>query len=171
MIVTKDHCNKIGPAMPGLRTAFLAAALGLLTPLSALACTMPAGAEARMAQELAAINAYRRQAGLSAVTPSKTLSKIAQAHACDMKQMGKYSHVGSNGSDLKQRLKAGGYRFRTAVENVGQFQATTGAAQWWYGSRGHRANLLSPGIREAGLGVALGADRKYYWVMVGGKSR
>lgn len=150
----------------------LCLALSLTMALPALAnCARPANIEARVAQTMSEINAYRKSGGLPALSTDRRLAKAAANHACDMAAMGKYSHVGSNGSDLARRIKAQGYRFRTANENVGQFRATTSAAGWWYTSAGHRANILSPQINEVGLGVAIGADQKLYWVMVGGRSR
>lgn len=143
----------------------------LLAFPAAAACNRPADSGPRVAQTMREINAYRLSAGLPALSKSAKLSRTAGAHACDMARMGKYSHYGSDGSDLSRRVKAQGYRFRAANENVGKFRPTTNAANWWYGSAGHRHNILSPKIREVGFGVALGADNRYYWVMVGGASR
>lgn len=146
--------------------------MGLCTAQPTFAdCARPANTPARIAQTLAEVNAYRASAGLRALTTDRKLDKTAENHACDMASMGKWSHHGSNGSDLVRRLKSQSYKFRTANENVGQFNPSTSAAEWWFNSAGHRANILSPKINEVGFGVAVGADQKLYWVMVGGKSR
>ena len=143
--------------------------MGLGAPAFA-ACARPADEKARIGQALADINAYRKSAGLAALSTDGKLTKAAKAHACDMAAMGKHSHVGSNGSDLVKRLRSAGYKFRSANENVGKF-GKSNAAQWWYNSSGHRANMLSPKIRDVGLAVALGPDNQFYWVMVGGSSK
>ncbi|MDN5788701.1 CAP domain-containing protein [Pseudorhodobacter sp.] len=140
-------------------------------PMAAFACPQPGNTGALLKQAQAEINAYRKGAGLRALSSKKQLADIAQQHACDMAGMGKHSHVGSDGSDLGGRLRSGGYRFGAAVENVGKFSPSTDAAQWWYKSAGHRANILSPQISDIGLGVALGTDNKRYWVMLGGQAK
>jgi len=150
--------------------ASLVLAFGLIAAPALAACTAPSGAKALMAEARDQINSYRSAAGLGALALNTNLSKAAQDHACDMSRMGKLSHVGANGSDLVARLKRIGYAFRAANENVGKFNQTA-AAKWWYGSPGHRANMLSLKINEVGLGVVQGADRQFYWVMVGGARR
>ncbi len=149
----------------------LALGFGMASPGFAATCVKPANANAMIAQVTADINGYRKAAGLGPLGKDSKLANTAQGHACDMAAQRKFSHVGSNGSDLVQRLKGVGYRFRSAVENVGAFQSTTPASNWWYNSRPHRANMLSPKINELGLGVAVGADKKLYWVMVGGATK
>lgn len=146
----------------------LCLALGLSAALPAAArCTQPDTAKALMAQAQSQVDAYRRAAGLGPLSNNTALSKTAQAHACDMAAMGKWSHTGRNGSGIADRLKASGYRFRAANENVGKF-GKTNAVQWWYQSPSHRSNILSRKIKEVGFGVALGPDNQLYWVMVGG---
>lgn len=146
--------------------------LGVLLAAPAFAaCNRPSDSGPRLAQTMREINAYRLSAGLPTLSKNSKLSRTAGAHACDMARMGKYTHYGSNGSDLAHRVKSQGYRFRIANENVGKFRPTTSAAHWWYGSAGHRHNIMSPKIKDVGFGVALGADDRLYWVMVGGASR
>lgn len=159
--------------MPAFRTAIASLALALATASPALSanCAKPAEAKAMLAQVSAEVNGFRRAAGLPALGNDSKLSKSAQAHACDMAGQGKFSHFGSNGSDLVRRLKDVGYRFRSANENVGRFRTAKTASDWWYNSAPHRANMLSPKIDEMGLGVALGADQQLYWVMVGGAEK
>jgi uncharacterized protein YkwD len=148
----------------------LAVLLALAPALAHSACAPPPGAAALLAEARAQINAYRQAAGLGALTDNTTLANTAQTHACDMSRMGRHSHTGSNGSDLAARLRQGGYPFRAANENVGKFNKSR-AADWWYGSPGHRKNMLSPKIKEVGLGVVQGADKQFYWVMLGGARR
>jgi uncharacterized protein YkwD len=143
----------------------------ILTGAPALAeCTQPGQAQALLSEARQQINGYRGAAGLNPLAMNGTLSQTAQNHACDMVQMGRHSHTGSNGSDLTARLQRQGYRYRYANENVGKFNRSK-AAQWWYGSSGHRANMLSGKAKEMGLGVALGPDGQHYWVMVSGARR
>lgn len=157
--------------MVSIRTAVLTLTFSLLMPLHSLACTVPSAAKQMRAEATALINAQRGNAGLSSLSSSKKLQKVAQDHACDNANAGKWSHSGRDGSDLTVRLKRGGYRFRTGNENVGRFSSASVAVNWWMGSRVHRANILSRKTRDLGLGVAMGADKKLYWVMVSGASK
>lgn len=135
------------------------------------ACTQPADAAQRIAQTMTQINGYRQSAGLPALAPNPKLVQAATAHACDMAQMRKMSHKGSNGSTLPQRVKAQGYRFRVINENIGDVTPNAPVGPLWFASSGHKANILDRGITDLGLGLALGAGNRHYWVMVGGRSK
>jgi uncharacterized protein YkwD len=149
----------------------LCVAICTFTAVPALAdCVKPADEPQQIAEAFGQINAYRAAVGLKALTQNAKLTTVAANHACDMADMGKNSHFGSNGADLVQRVKAQGYKFSAANENVGKFGKSK-PAQWWYGSTGHRDNMLSAKIKEVGLGVALGPDKQFYWVMVGGSQK
>lgn len=143
----------------------------LAAPLAASACTQPGNAAALRNDIAQRVNAERRKAGLGALSASSTLQKAAQSLACDNAVQGQWSHTGRNGSDLTARLRQAGYRFRTANENVGRFRGPETAVNWWMGSASHRANILSRNVREIGVGVALGADGRAYWVTVKGAPR
>jgi len=140
-------------------------------PVTASACTQPGNAAALRSDVAQRVNAERRKAGLGALSASSTLQKAAQSLACDNAAQGQWSHTGRNGSDLTARLRQAGYRFRTANENVGRFRGPESAVKWWMGSPSHRPNILSEAIREIGVGVALGADGRAYWVTVKGAPR
>lgn len=150
--------------------ALCVCAVTFLAPPALANCVTPADQSQQIAEVLGQINAYRAEIGLKRLTQNPKLTAVAANHACDMASMGKNSHFGSNGADLVQRVKAQGYKFSAANENVGKFGKSK-PAQWWYGSSGHRDNMLSPKIKDVGLGVALGADKQFYWVMVGGSQK
>jgi uncharacterized protein YkwD len=150
--------------------AFCLSTLTILAAPAVAKCVTPADQPQQIAEALAQINAYRAEAGLKPLSQNPKLTAVAANHACDMADMGKNSHFGSNGADLVQRVKAQGYAFSAANENVGKFGKSK-PAQWWYGSSGHRDNMLSRKINEVGLGVAVGSDKQFYWVMVGGSPK
>lgn len=114
-------------------------------------------AEAR-AQLLVRINALRLRMGLAALEPDAALDAVAQAWAARLATENFFSHVAPDGSDLKQRLTAAGYRFASAGENLG---ASSGPLAAHFGiehSPGHRKNLIEPGHRRLGVGVARRGD-------------
>ena len=59
----------------------------------------------------AQLNAIRAQAGRVGVARNGTLDGVARAHANDMAQRNFFSHTGSNGSSVGQRVRAEGYRY------------------------------------------------------------
>ena len=127
-------------------------------------CASPARANAQIAQLVNLVNAERRAAGLGAVRPSARLAQVAHAHACDNAAHSSYSHVGSDGAQLGQRLTRGGYHMRLAAENTGWgFDTPERAMNFWMNSPHHRANILLRGITEIGIGLADGA--RPAWVM------
>lgn len=147
-----------------LRLALAAAVMLAAAP--ALACTQPANATAVKAQVVSLVNAQRAKAGLPAMDSQSNLNRAAQTHACDMAATLNMSHTGSDGSDMSQRISRAGYRWRAANENIGKgFADAARAVQWWMNSPGHRRNILSSN-REIGVGVAVGSDKRLYWVMV-----
>jgi len=127
-------------------------------------CQSPARANAQISQLVSLVNTERRAHGLPAVRPSAKLAQVAHAHACDNAAHSSFSHVGSDGSDLSQRLRRGGYRIRIAAENTGWgFDTPERAMNFWMNSPHHRANILLKGITEIGIGLVDGS--RPAWVM------
>lgn len=150
-----------------IRHILLVSALLLAGAPTARACSTPANLSSMREDVLALTNAQRRQAGLPALDRSGTLQDAAQRHACDNAATLTMSHSGSDGSNLGQRLDRVGYDWRSANENIGKGFADAGRAfGWWMNSPGHRRNILSAKVSQLGVGVAVGADRRLYWVMV-----
>ncbi|MEZ5911872.1 MAG: CAP domain-containing protein [Paracoccaceae bacterium] len=151
----------------------LAAALAAPAPAAALSCAKPDDLSAMRVGVIAAVNAQRRAHGLPALAPSAKLEKAAQRHACDIAWQQSYSHYGSDGSDLRARVKRAGYRLRMAAENTARgFRSADEVVRFWMQSPKHRANILMRGTRDIGLGQAY-HDRsggKRHWVLVVGKS-
>jgi uncharacterized protein YkwD len=100
------------------------------------------------------INHLRKTMGLMVVSSDSVLDAVAQAWASRLANEGFFSHVDPTGGDLKSRLAAANYKFGAAGENLG---ASSGPLAAHFGiehSPGHRANLLEPGHRKLGIGIA-----------------
>ncbi len=159
-----------------LAAALMAALLFPLNPASAdtervayrpSGCASAAQATSAARQVLAHVNAQRRAKGLSPVRLSGRLDKVAQAHACDMAAQRRYTHVGSDGSDLSQRLRRGGYRFRLGAENTARgFDSSDRVVNFWMNSTYHRANILQASATEMGVGLTQPNGDRPYWVLV-----
>lgn len=155
-----------------MRIAFVAAVVALCLPFTAFACTQPSGASALESGMIQWINQQRQANGLNTLTPSSKLGDAATGHACDMATRGYFAHRRAGGPDLGARIKGSGYRFRQAAENIAKSrnQGVEAAATIWRNSPGHWANILKPGVRDIGIGVAT-AGGSTYWVMNIGRSK
>lgn len=90
-----------------------------------------------------------------------------------MKTNNFFSHTGSNGSTLAQRINATGYAWRAIAENIAGGQRTVnGVVDGWMASDGHCANLMNPNLVEMGLVCVAGtASNAYptYWTLALGR--
>ncbi len=113
------------------------------------------------------LNGLRAQQGLAPMTESRKLTKAAQTHAKDMARNGFFSHEGSNGSSVGDRVRKQGYGFCFVAENIAKGQASEQEVmQSWVNSSGHRKNMLNRNAAEYGLARASGN----IWVLVLGRS-
>src|SRR5205823_6226660 len=92
------------------------------------------------------------------------LTRMAKSHSATMAKLNKLGHdVG--GRTFDDRMKASGYKFRTAGENVGQgYDTPKAAVEGWMNSPPHKANLLNEEFAE--IGVAGAEDGTRYWTQV-----
>lgn len=122
---------------------------------------------------LTKINAVRLAQGLPPVSSDAELTRAAQRHAEDIALRGELSHTGADGARVGERLDRVGYPYVLAVENLasGTLDAED-TLERWLASPGHRTNLLSAAMRQAGVGyieVPMPDWRvayRSYWVLV-----
>lgn len=121
-------------------------------------------------QVLGLVNQERRAAGLRPLRLNPLLNASAQAHSQDMALNDFFSHQGSNGSKIANRIAATGYRAFTYGENIAAGQASPESVmQAWMASPGHRKNILRSTVKEMGVGLTvletdLGTTNyRYYW--------
>lgn len=104
-------------------------------------------------------NEARVSQKLRALRPSLSLDRCAQAHATWMAQSKQVRHEGPRPQeggphpDLEARLRALGYSFVRAGENLAppSYQVPLSVWQGWWQSPAHRQNILGP-YQEIGLG-------------------
>lgn len=119
-----------------------------------------------------AVNTLKATKPLNKVIWSNGLFKVADGHAIDLANTGRFSHDGSDGSKLMQR-----------VSRVGQFSGYIGEAisaynesarfiifQWLIDDgnarRGHRKILLEPTVTVVGITTKMGKSNDFYCVLV-----
>ena len=126
-------------------------------------------------QVLNLVNQYRAQNGLSALILSQELDQTADKYANRMATGDFFSHNDPNGSTPFTRMRAEGYQYTTAGENIAAGYATPeSVVQGWINSPGHRANILNANYKHMGIGYAYLANDtgsvnyRHYWVQTFG---
>src|SRR5438105_5298071 len=120
------------------------------------------------AQVVEAHNRIRTQAKLPTLEVSERLQAAAEAHARDMAARRKMTHTGSRGSRPPDRIKAQGYPYRRAGENIAAGQYTVDRLmKGWMDSPPHKRNILG-GFSQIGVGCAIAQDGKRYWCVTFG---
>lgn len=121
-------------------------------------------------------NAYRKKNSLPEVSPDAKLTAAARSYAAYLAKSGKFSHT-ADGRSSGDRVKAAGYAWCTASENLASHLDSRGfearalaekAVQGWINSPGHRENMVAPFVTQIGVGVAQapGADPKFISVQL-----
>src|SRR3954471_10376994 len=163
----RPHARKMRSRL--LLIATLSAAL--LAPAAAQAADCP-GADlvpdaSNVAQvtdaTLCLLNAERATAGLAPLAADSTLSQASTAYAGDMVARQFFAHESPDGGTLDQRLRAVGYSYEIAGENIawgeGPLATPASIVDAWMHSEGHRTNILDGDFRQIGLGILSGVPR------------
>ncbi|GEM48868.1 CAP domain-containing protein [Deinococcus cellulosilyticus] len=116
-----------------------------------------------------------------AVQLNSKLTLAAQYHAQDMARNQFLAHQGSKGDLTADRIRASGYGFAEAGENLSVVKTSTSLTlqktveasiqEWLNSTNGHCQTLMDADFRELGVGFAENASStdRYYWVQVFGK--
>ena len=114
---------------------------------------------------LCLVNAERAQRGLPAFKVQAQLAKSAEGHAKDMVRRGYFSHTSKDGRELADRVRSAGYlKGKWSIgENLawgtGVLATPANIVKAWMESPGHRAIVLAPNFRDAGIGLAIGSPK------------
>ncbi len=110
---------------------------------------------------LCVINAARTANGLGRLRASASLAKAARGYARTVVRARDFSHIGPDGSTPDQRVLRAGYHGRGVGETLaygqGALGTPAGVVAGWLRSPPHRAVLLSPLMRDVGVGVVRGS--------------
>ncbi len=110
------------------------------------------------------LNTERGNNGLGIVSSEVRLTTAAQGHADDMSIRGYFSHNSPEGQTPFDRIRATGYRYCWAGENIAKgYPTPADAFTAWMNSPGHKANMLNANPTEFGLGYAPTGN---HWVLV-----
>jgi len=143
------------------RRGALVAVLGLCAAFGWAAARHPhSGLDANPAQAIIEqTNAAREADAQPPLTVDPRLTLAAEAYARDMARRRWFDHIAPDGSSVEARAEAAGYGdWLFLAENLatgsGPPDATDLVASW-LNSPGHRRNILSPDLREIGVGCYL----------------
>lgn len=113
------------------------------------------------------INEVRTAHGLPPLAYNETLAQAAQAHADDCSARGWCSHTGSDGADVKTRIRRAGYIPGGWAECWAWTRSPQATVDVWMDEvppdDPHRRTLLSTWLTEVGVGVAP-AGWGYYFI-------
>jgi uncharacterized protein YkwD len=110
------------------------------------------------AATLCLINAQRVRHGAQPLTSNLLLQRAAELHSLDMAKRKFFEHRNPDGVQPDARIVHQGYPPILVGENLawGETDKSRPAeiVALWMTSPGHRANILEPGYREIGIGMA-----------------
>lgn len=102
-------------------------------------------------------NSARVSGGLGELKQNSLLSKAAQNKANDMLARQYFAHNTPTGETPWTFIKAVGYNYITAGENLAiDFTEAESIQTAWMNSPGHRANIMNGAFQEIGIGIAQG---------------
>jgi hypothetical protein len=132
---------------------FIADLVGRQSAFNFVAAVLPG-------EVIALTNGERSANNLGTLTQNTALTAAAQAKADDMALNGYFSHVGPDGKEPWAWVKAAGYNYQYAGENLAvRFNDSSEVVNAWMASPTHRANIVKPQYTEIGVGVAQGQFR------------
>lgn len=153
----------------GAGTPVAAAAAGGCSHAGATLAT--ASVRRLRAAALCLVNRRRAEHGVRRLRRESRLERAAGRHAADMRRRGYFAHTGPGGPTLLARLQGAGWA-GVAWGEVLAFGCGGGGSprsvvRMWMRSPGHRAIMLSPAYRRAGIGIAPSrrCRRGVTWVM------
>jgi uncharacterized protein YkwD len=113
-------------------------------------------------------NRLRAEAKLPPLAISTKLTAAAERHAKDMAAHEKMNHKGSDSSSPIDRIKAEGYPYRRAGENIaaGRYNIER-LMKVWVDSPHHKKNILGS-FSQIGVACATGESGKRYWCVTFG---
>ncbi len=102
-------------------------------------------------------NQERAANGLNTLKENSSLAAAALAKANNMFEIQYWDHFGPNGETPWQFIRAEGYNYVYAGENLAKgFQTSEGVHEAWMASPTHAANIMSANYKDIGVAVVQG---------------
>lgn len=123
---------------------------------------------------VAMINAYRAKSGVGPLSLDSRLNAIAASYARAMASVDKMSHALEPWGPLQKRLRAGGYAYLTAGENLGVgYRNLEDAFEGWRRSPAHDRGMKDADMTHMGIASVYKPDSgwKTFWCLILAKPR
>lgn len=131
---------------------------------------LPTNLRAVELEAIRAINRIRVEHGMPALDENAVLTEIARAHSEEMTRRRFFGHASPDGRTARERVAGRGLTYSQVAENIqknrGHDDPVATAVASWMDSRAHRANILTAGFRETGMGVAMTEDGTIYFTQL-----
>ena len=119
---------------------------------------------------IALVNEDRAMVRLQLVKENSTLNNVAQSKAERYANADHSGHADIDGSMIWTHLRAAGYNYRYAGENLARISSTLTSEyiiEKWEQSPDHYKNIVFPDFDEIGIGIAYGMHEgvKAVWVV------
>lgn len=127
------------------------------------------GARVDEAKAVEMISGYRARFGVAGLRLDPELSRIAEDYARQMAAADKMSHSLTAESKIGPRLRAAGYAFDAAGENIAAgYRTLAEAFSGWRDSPAHDRGMKDPDMTVMGIGTAYNPASKYkvFWCLI-----
>ncbi len=125
-------------------------------------------------EALRLLNAYRTESGVGTLSLDPDLVRIAQDYARHLAEAGRMSHELEPWGGLERRLKAGGYAYGSAGENLGQgYRTIRQTITGWKHSPPHDRGMKDAEMTRMGIGSAENPRKRgdAYWCLIVARPR
>nr|WP_049780242.1 CAP domain-containing protein [Aromatoleum aromaticum] len=143
-------------------------------------CFAAADARETASEIVSHTNVFRQEQGLAPVERDAALERAARDFVRFMAKTGRYGHT-ADGRRPSQRALAEGYEYCIVAENIGYQYRSDGFGssaelaeafvEGWKNSPEHRRNTLEPAVTQTGVGLAQGADGRFFGVQMFGRPK
>lgn len=120
------------------------------------------------------INEYRAQNGVAPLALDGELTRLARDYAGKLAEAGRMSHELEPWGGLEKRLRAGGYAYETAGENLGQgYRTIEQQIQGWKNSPPHDRGLKDADMTRMGIASVENPNKRgdVYWCLIFARPR
>ncbi|TMR21557.1 CAP domain-containing protein [Nonomuraea turkmeniaca] len=118
-----------------------------------LSCAKRGFASAAETAVVKLTNDARVKNGCRPLIHDRKLHLAAERHSADMAANNYFDHDSRDGRTFDRRIRAAGYAFTRAGENIAKGQPTAAAVvRAWLNSPGHRANIMNCAFTHIGVG-------------------
>lgn len=127
------------------------------------------GAQVDQQKALAMINEYRAKSGAGPLRLDPELGRIARSYAATMAAADRMSHQVTAADKLGERLRAEGYAFAAAGENIAAgYRTLAEAFSGWRQSPPHDRGMKDKDMTLMGIGTAVNPNSKYkvFWCLI-----